>query len=440
MEPQIRYCTTNDGVNIAWAEMGQGPALLICGAAPFTHVREWVAIFESFYGPLARSCRLIWFDARGTGMSERDVTDVSAATLRIDAEAVVNAAKLDRFAVINLGSLLSLATALQLATERQEQVTHLVLWSPYQRMNDVADTQYAKVGRALAEADWPSYVAATFLVLFNNDPSTNPEYVRMATAAAAWAEPAVGLLYRRLEETMDVGDLLPRVCQPTLVMTAEERSFPPVRACQRIAAKIPGAEFRQYSHARGEHTADQTLAFLGLSAAITSAPTAPAGMAVVLFADIVDSTGLTERLGDAAFRERARGLDERLRAIIGERGGTAIDGKLLGDGVLAVFTAASGAIDAALACAVSGAEFGLQLHLGIHAGDVIREANNVFGGAVNIAARICGLSAPGEVLVSDIVRGLARTSAGVVFEDRGEQELKGVGEPVRLYAVRKGSA
>ena len=80
----------------------------------------------------------------------------------------------------------------------------------------------------------------------------------------------------------------------------------------------------------------------------------------------------------------------------------------------------------------------LQLHLGIHAGDVIREGDNVYGGAVNIAARIAGTSAPGEVLVSDTVRSLARTSAGVAFHDRGEHNLKGVGEPQRLFAVRGG--
>jgi len=68
---------------------------------------------------------------------------------------------------------------------------------------------------------------------------------------------------------------------------------------------------------------------------------------------------------------------------------------------------------------------------------VIREENNVYGGAVNIAARISGLSAPGEVLVSETVRSLARTSAGVQFDDRGEQELKGVGEAVRVWAARK---
>jgi class 3 adenylate cyclase len=157
---------------------------------------------------------------------------------------------------------------------------------------------------------------------------------------------------------------------------------------------------------------------------------------VILFADIVESTALTESLGDAAFREKARDLDAALRKIIREHGGTPIEGKLLGDGVLATFASAARAIEAALAFARSGNESGLPLHLGLHAGDVIREENNVYGGAVNIASRISGLSAPGEVLVSATVRDLARTSAGVSFEDRGEQALKGVGEPVRVFAVR----
>ncbi len=110
------------------------------------------------------------------------------------------------------------------------------------------------------------------------------------------------------------------------------------------------------------------------------------------------------------------------------------------DGVLAVFTSAREAIEAALACGAAGASAGLPLHLGLHAGDVIREKDpdgrdNVYGGAVNIASRIAGLSAAGEVLVSETVRSLARTSAGVGFEDRGEQALKGVGEAVRVWLV-----
>jgi class 3 adenylate cyclase len=164
-----------------------------------------------------------------------------------------------------------------------------------------------------------------------------------------------------------------------------------------------------------------------------------AGTAVILFADIADSTALTERLGDAAFRERARALDGSLRQAITGAGGTVIDGKLVGDGMLAVFTSAREAIDAARRCAEAGESCGLPLHLGLHAGDVIREEGNVYGGAVNIAARISGEAPPGEVLVSQTVRDLARTSAGPSaegFEDRGERNLKGVGEPVRVWAVR----
>ena len=165
----------------------------------------------------------------------------------------------------------------------------------------------------------------------------------------------------------------------------------------------------------------------------------PEGMAVILFADIVESTALTEQLGDAAFRAKARELDTSLRAIVSECAGTPVEGKLVGDGVLAVFTSARQAIDCALRCNGAGESVGLQLHVGIHAGDVIREGNNVYGGAVNIAARIATASKPGEVLVSDTVRSLARTSAGVGFEDRGEHELKGIEEPQRWFAVRGGS-
>lgn len=81
------------------------------------------------------------------------------------------------------------------------------------------------------------------------------------------------------------------------------------------------------------------------------------------------------------------------------------------------------------------AESELRLHIGLHAGDVISEGTDVYGGAVNIASRICSLSATDEILVSQTVRDLARTSAGVAFEDRGEQALKGVADPVRVYAV-----
>jgi adenylate cyclase len=102
---------------------------------------------------------------------------------------------------------------------------------------------------------------------------------------------------------------------------------------------------------------------------------------------------------------------------------------------MGVFTSAAQAIAAARACVELGRE--LPMHIGLHAGDVLSEGTNVYGGAVNIASRICGLCAPGEILVSQTVRDLARTSAGVTFVDRGEQALKGIEEPVRVFAVRE---
>ena len=221
------------------------------------------------------------------------------------------------------------------------------------------------------------------------------------------------------------------------MLLRSEQNIVPARACQRVAAAIPGAQFRQYSDPNFVRWPELIRDFAGQA---TPRPTPGAatasGTAVILFTDIVSSTELTERMGDARFRDASRALDAGLRAAIRDAGGAAVDGKLLGDGVLATFGSAAQAIDGARRCLALSAASELGLHIGLHAGDVIREDNNVYGGAVNIASRICGLSAPGEILVSDVVRGMARSSAGVVFEDRGEQEMKGVGEPVRVYAVQ----
>jgi len=212
---------------------------------------------------------------------------------------------------------------------------------------------------------------------------------------------------------------------------------------REVASLIPNARLVTLDGDAGapywdhEQFIDIVYEFLGVPS--TAKASAPSGMVVILFADIADSTGLTERLGDQAFRERARSLDAELRESISVHGGTPVEGKLLGDGVLATFASAAEAIECALRCVHDGNDAELPLHLGIHAGDVIREAGNVFGGAVNITSRISEASAAGEVLVSDVVRGLARTSAGVMFEDRCEFVLKGIGEPLRLFAVRAGS-
>ena len=176
-----------------------------------------------------------------------------------------------------------------------------------------------------------------------------------------------------------------------------------------------------------------------LVAARAAPPAAPAlpsdDMAVILFTDIANSTALNEQIGDVAYRARADTLDTALRSAIEECGGRAIEGITLGDGILAVFGSARRAIECAERAHGCARSNDFELHLGIHAGDVLRSPTGVHGGAVHIAARVCAEADAGETLVSETIRSLARTSAGVTFEDRGLHDLKGVGDPVRIFAV-----
>ena len=298
--------------------------------------------------------------------------------------------------------------------------------------------------KTIAEEDWEYYslALAHFFTGFRDSGEAN----RLAAQYRAGISARAYLSYSHASEEVDVTDLLSLVNVPTLVLHIESRPISRIDLLRVVAAGIPNA--RLITTEDGIAAID---AFLreGEEQPATLAPARPEpvegphGTAIILFADIVDSTALTERLGDTAFRQKARELSGVLRAIIAENGGRPIEGPTLGDGVLAVFSSARQAIEVALNCARAGADGGLPLHLGLHAGDVIRESDpegrsNVYGGAVNIAARISGLSAPGEVLVSETVRSLARTSAGVSFEDRGEQSMKGIGEAVRVWAVRVG--
>ena len=285
--------------------------------------------------------------------------------------------------------------------------------------------------RHIAEDQWEFYTLALANAL--NAFSDTETARRLAATIRAGVSPRAWIAQRDALEQIDVVDTLRSIAVPTLVVHDRADTIGDFSMlASKLASRIPSARFvatDDFARAADEFMREG-------EAPPTKEEQLPSGTAIILFADIADSTGLTERLGDSGFRAKARDLDGALRTVIRDHSGSAIEGKLLGDGVLAVFSSARQAIEAALACARSGDDVTLPLHLGLHAGDVIREDNNVYGGAVNIASRISGLSAPGEVLVSDTVRSLARTSAGVTFEDRGEQALKGVGDPVRVFAAR----
>jgi class 3 adenylate cyclase len=297
-----------------------------------------------------------------------------------------------------------------------------------------------ETARAFREEDW-SYNRRRWAGLVYHD---GPVSMQRAFSRAVSVTTSPGMAARRFEEPVDLDALLSQVGQPTLVLQRDVRG-PAREFTIRAAGFLPNGQLRFLPGEAAtpypiyEPIVDAAIEFLGIASEDDRATAAlsASGTAVILFADVVDSTALAEQLGNAPYRKRTRTLEERVRAAISSNGGAPVEGRTLGDGVLGVFTSASDAIAAALQCALIGEEIGLALHLGLHAGDVLREGSQVHGQAVSVASRVSDLSTPNEVLVSGTVRDLARASAGVSFEDRGDRELKGVSEAVRIYAVRQ---
>jgi class 3 adenylate cyclase len=435
MEPRIQYTTTSDGVSIAWGEAGQGQALLLCGPMPFTHVQEQIAPIASWYGAAARSFRLITFDARGTGMSERDVAGVSAETLLLDAEAVIDAAKLDRFIVLtDPGSILPISTCLRLAIAYPERVTHVVLESPFPSVREIADTSMAKAGLALAELDWAAFLQTLYRVLLGLDAASSEIAEAFVAGAGRWVDQPVGIQYVRACENIDVSDLLPQVRQPTLVLR-NDPYFVSARCCQRVAAKIRGAQFRQYSDPTFVQQLELISAFVAQSSPPAQETLADSPLRTVLFTDLVGHTEMMSRLGDERGRDVLRELERITREVLKANGGTEV--KTMGDGFMASFGSVTKAVECAVALQRAFAEREgepLSVRVGLNAGEPIEEDGDLFGATVILASRIAAKAKGGEILVADTVRGLC-SGKGFLFVDRGEFVAKGFEEPVRVYEV-----
>jgi class 3 adenylate cyclase len=445
MDYQVRYVRSADGTIIAVMMMGQGPPIVsVSGIANFaSFAGDYATPYRTpFYDGLAQERTLVTYDPRGIGLSQRDVEDVSIEAHLADLAAVVESLGPGPFAFHSGGA--TAPVAVRYLVEHPDRASHLILTGPSLRGSDRQLGERLRLIAPVFDYDFDLWVR--FFLLMDAGWKDGARIYEAIGSSAIDKD----MLMRQLREVRrwDMSDDLPRLTCQTLVMYSPtpDSTSAGLDSARRVAAAIPQAEFKTLAwefETNAERQLAAYLAFLnkGQAKSIDLAPPpSSGGLAVILFADIVDSTAHTERLGDAAFRERSSALDDKLRLCVRDHGGAVIDAKTLGDGILATFPAASQAISAALSCAAAGQAQDLPLHLGIHAGDVIREQNNVFGGAVNIASRISALSAPGEVLVSDVVRALARTSANVTFEDRGEHALKGVGEPQRVYAVRREGA
>src|SRR5574341_1715214 len=383
MEPRIEYARTSDGVSIAYSTVGEGRSVMVMPPLGFNHAELVWEMFGAMWQPLLGKYRAVTYDSRGSGLSDRSAIDFSMDAMIRDLEAVVERSRFDSFVLASWGS--SVPVALTYAVAHPERVSHLISIDGCAAFSDFAHSPVYKASVPLVDADWVIFTETFARVLYPLGDMQYAEFIR------ACLEPEAMRALWRAWESRDVTALLPSVTTPTLVIHNKNNRWFPVDVGQRLAAAVPNARLTLIDDMTYAPVPNLIDAFV--SEGQPREPALPSGTAVILFADIADSTALTERLGDAAFRAKARDLDSALRAVIREHAGTAIEGKLLGDGVLAVFTSARQAIEAALACGKAGGDAGLPLHLGLHAGDVSREKENVYGGAVNIAARISGLSA-----------------------------------------------
>jgi len=437
MEPRIQYAQTKDGVSIAYTQFGDGPPLIITSPSVWSHIGSEGPRIPDFTRlwreGLASRNRVVRFDIRGSGLSERNITSFTPDDLVVDLAAVADELELDRFAL--MGPFFGGRLAIEYAARHPERVSRLVLYCSF-GPGQFRSVQ-AEMATALADRDWELFTEtiahATVGWEAGEYAHSLAMYMRESVTPEGWKAMTTDLR----ANAADVTELLRQITAPTLVLHLRELAVPDLSHARYLASQIPAARLLLLE-GKSLIDADQEAVVAAIDEFLSEGEEAepksdlPEGTAVILFADIAESTALTEQLGDAAFRAKARELDASLRAIIRELRRQHPLAQTLGD------LNREGLSQRILLRGLS--EHDVARFIELTAGDVIREGNNVYGGAVNIAARIAGASAPGEVLVSDTVRGLARTSAGVTFDDRGEHVLKGVADPQRLFAVREGNA
>ncbi|HEV8574346.1 MAG TPA: adenylate/guanylate cyclase domain-containing protein [Dehalococcoidia bacterium] len=464
MEPRIQYATTSDGVNIAYWALGEGRPFVHMPWFRSSHIQlEWaIPEYRRWYAELYRNKRLIRYDGRGIGMSDRNVSDFSLDALVADVAAVVDRLELEQFALF--GVLHTGPVAIAYAARYPERVSHLILWCTYARSSDYASSSQVRATRGLMEEDWNTYTETL-------------AHVRLGWSEGESARQFAGLVResitpQALQEIitayrdLDVSSLLPKVKAPALVLHRRDVAWLSLDVARELATRIPNAELSVLQGSSGAPFLGDSEAvlgaidgFLGLAARprkgeragrrktgpILAGKGGPA-VQTILFSDIEGSTALTERLGDAKAREVIRRHERIIRAALKAHGGSEV--KATGDGFMASFGSATKALECAVAIQKAfgdgnekgemGNE-GIRVRIGLNAGEPIAEQDpngrgDLFGTAVIVAARIAARAAGGEILVSDVVRQLV-AGKGFVFADRGETALRGFEEPVRVYEV-----
>jgi class 3 adenylate cyclase len=447
--PETRYAKTLDGVHIAFQTLGDGPLDLLCagyGNMVSIDLRDEEAHFRRFERRLWSFSRLIRFDPRGLGLSDRIAPGVPSTIEQgvEDVVAVLDAAGSSRASVFAVGG--SGLTALLMAATHPDRVNSLVLVHAFARLVRSEDYPYGISQRSLDhfidsvldlgdEADDSVDDIDLVAPSLGDDPEFRAWWKRAGQRSAS---PASARAWLTTTFNSDVRAILALVAAPTLLLDRTESPFGGSHS-RYLADHLADARLVSLSGRDDAPWAGDSDAIVDEIEEFLTGVRGESGsdriLTTVLFTDIVSSTERAATSGDRAWHELLDRHDDMVREELRRFRGREI--KTTGDGVLATFDGPARAMRCALAICAGARRQGIEVRAGLHTGEVELRGDDVSGIAVNLAQRVSSVAGPSEVLVSRTVADLV-VGSGIAFDDRGEQKLKGIADPWRLFAVRPG--
>jgi class 3 adenylate cyclase/esterase/lipase len=439
MLPETRYTRSGD-VSIAYQVFGEGPFDLVLLLPWGSHVElAWeVPVMRAMFERFASFARVINFDKRGVGLSDKSAGFAAPETRMDDIRAVMDAAGSDRAAIFGWSEGVKLA--LLFAASHPERAWALVAYGGSPGRKKSVEENLRRMADERAQRERDSNGSAMREAREGCSPaSTEAEVEAFARMFRYALSPGDEFTYGRMDLEVDVRHVLSSIAVPTLVLQNGQDTWSPPERGRELAAGIPTAtyvELQQQGHipavSEMEPFVDAVQSFVRDSWESAATREPDRVLATVLFTDIVDSTMRMSELGDAGWRELLERHHAVVRSQLARSRGREVD--TAGDGFFAAFDGPARAVRCAKAIIEGVRELGLDVRSGLHTGECELVDGKVTGIAVHTGARVASHAASGEVLVSSTVKDLVAGS-GLEFEDRGVHELKGVPGEWRLYAA-----
>jgi class 3 adenylate cyclase len=439
MAAPVTHYVKSDDVHIAYQVIGDGSLDLLFVPGFVSHVEAtWQSPASSFFRRLASFSRLILFDKRGTGMSDRGSQIFTLEQRMHDVRAILDAVGSERAALFGVseGGPMSLLYA----ATYPERTSALILYGSYAKRSWAPDyplgwndEQWQRFLENI-ERNWgtPQGISVDMWApSLARDPNAAE---RLAAYFRTAASPGAAAAIMKMNSEIDVRHVLPTIRAPTLILHRVGDRVLEIEHARRLAQAIQGAKLIELPGT--DHTfwvSDGGLMLDHVEQFLTGkhhAQDRERVLATVLFADIVGSTERAVAIGDRSWRELLAAFRAKVRDTLRNFNGREIN--TAGDGFLAAFDGPARAIRCAGAIREGARSLGLEVRCGLHTGECELVGEDLAGIAVHIGARVTALAAPGEVLVSQTVRDLVAGS-GLTFAERGVHTLKGVPSEWRLF-------